>query len=148
MTFAWNLPSIGAIQRTNVILVAITAAMLAYFVSAQAALGCILGGAVVIANLFALAVLGSLALAVASGGASSAAKFGTLAIPLKLFVVVGLVYLVFTRALIDGLGFGFGVLTQMTAIIIETGRASLRGGVDMRAEPVPSASGEDTCQSQ
>jgi hypothetical protein len=25
------------------------------------------------------------------------------------------------------MGFGFGVLTQMAAIIIETGRASLRG---------------------
>ncbi len=128
MTFTWNMPTIGAIQRTNVILVAITAALLAYFVSPQAAFGCILGGAVVIANLFALAILGRVALAVASGGASSAARLGTLAIPLKLFLVVGLIYLVFTHAHIDGLGFGFGVLTQMTAIIIETGRASLRAG--------------------
>ena len=57
----------------------------------------------------------------------AAAKLGALAIPLKLFIIVGLVYLVFTRAHIDGMGFGVGVLTQMAAIIIETGRASLRG---------------------
>jgi hypothetical protein len=121
------MPSIAAIQRTNVILIAIVAIALGYFASPQAALGCILGGAVVVANLFALSLIGRVALAVASGGASSAAKFGTLAIPLKLLLVAGLVYLVFTRAHIDGIGFGFGVLTQMTAIIIETGRALLRG---------------------
>ncbi len=126
MTISWNLPTIGAIQRTNVILVAITALLLAYFVSQQAAIGCLLGGAVVIANLFALAILGRLALAVASGGASAGAKLGTLAIPLKLFILVALVYLVFTHAHIDGMGFGLGVLTQMTAIIIETGRAVVR----------------------
>ncbi len=126
MTITWNLPTIGAIQRTNVVLVAITALLLEYFASRQAAVGCLLGGAVVIANLFALAILGRLALAVASGGASAAAKLGTLAIPMKLFILVGLVYLVFTRAHIDGMGFGLGVLTQMTAIIIETGRAVVR----------------------
>ena len=127
MNLPWNMPTIAAIQRTNVILVAIVTALLAYFVSPQSAVGCILGGAVVIANLFALAILGRVALAVASGGASSAAKLGTLAIPLKLFLVIGLIYLVFTRAHIDGLGFGFGVLTQMTAIIIETARAQMHG---------------------
>jgi hypothetical protein len=127
MNPSWNMPTIAAIQRTNVVLIAITAALLGYFVTQQAAVGCILGGAVVVANLFALAIIGRLALAVASGGASAAAKLGTIAIPMKLFIVIGLIYLVFTRAHIDGLGFGFGVLTQMTAIIIETARASMRG---------------------
>ena len=84
------MPTIGAIQRTNVILVAITAGVLAIFGSPQAAIACILGGAVVIANLFVLAILGRLALAVASGGASSAAKLGTLAIPFKLLIFIGL----------------------------------------------------------
>ncbi len=46
---------------------------------------------------------------------------------MKLLIVVGLVYLIFTRARVDGMGFGVGVLTQMAAIIIETGRASLLG---------------------
>ena len=133
MSLSWSMPTILAIQRTNVLLVAIVTALLAYFVSPQSALGCILGGAVVIANLFALAIIGRVALAVASGGRSSAAKLGTLAIPLKLFIVISLIYLVFTRAHIDGLGFGLGVLTQMTAIIIETGRASLRGRLSSAA---------------
>jgi hypothetical protein len=145
MKLSRNLPSIGAIQRTNAILVAITSAILGFFVSSQAALGCVLGGAVVIANLFILAALGKTALAVAAGGSSAGAKLGMLAMPLKLFIVVGLVYLVFTRAHIDGLGFGFGVLTQMAAIIIETGRASLGRGALTRPHD---ASGEATCQNQ
>ena len=127
MMLSSNWPTIAAIQRTNAVLIAITSALLGIFYSPRAAVGCVLGGAVVMANLFALAIIGRLALAVASGGTSSAAKFGTLAIPLKLFVVIGLIDLAFTRVHIDGLGFGFGVLTQMTAIIIETARTSLRG---------------------
>jgi hypothetical protein len=86
------------------------------------------GGAVVIANLWILSALGGLLLAASSAGVSgAAAKLSALAIPLKLFIIVGVVYLIFTRARIDGMGFGIGVLTQMAAIIIETGRASLRG---------------------
>jgi len=127
VTLFGNIPSIAAIQRTNVILAASAATLLGCFVSTQSAIGCVLGAAVVIANLFALAIIGRLALGVASSGASSAARLGALAIPLKLFLVVGLIYLVFSRAHIDGLGFGIGVLTQMTAIIIETGRALVRG---------------------
>jgi len=127
MTLPGNMPTIAAIQRTNAVLIVVTSALLGALYSPAAGLGCVLGGAVVMANLFVLAIIGRLALAVASGGASSAAKFGTLAIPLKMFVVIGLIYLVFTHVAIDGLGFGFGVLTQMTAIIIETGRAFLRG---------------------
>ncbi|MFZ1887353.1 MAG: hypothetical protein WAU33_04925 [Candidatus Binataceae bacterium] len=128
MKFGWAVPSITAIQRTNVLLVALTAATLAYFVSTSAAIGCMLGGAVVIANLWVLAALGRLVLAAAGAGISgNAARLGAAAIPLKLLIVVGIVYLAFTRAHIDGLGFGFGVLTQLAAIIIETGRASLAG---------------------
>ncbi|HUY38058.1 MAG TPA: hypothetical protein VMV13_04475 [Candidatus Binataceae bacterium] len=128
MTLGWAVPTIAAIQRTNVLLVALTAAALAYLVSINSAIGCMLGGAVVIANLWILAALGRLVLAAAGAGISgNAARLGAAAIPLKLLIVVGLVYLAFTRAHIDGLGFGFGVLTQLAAIIIETGRASLAG---------------------
>jgi hypothetical protein len=128
MTFSWSIPTIASIQRTNFILVVISASILALFASAPVALGCMIGGAVVIANLWILSALGGLLLAASSAGVSgAAAKLGALAIPLKLFIVVGLVYLIFTRARIDGMGFGIGVLTQMAAIIIETGRASLRG---------------------
>jgi hypothetical protein len=128
MTSSWSIPTIASIQRTNFILVVISASILALFASAPAALGCMIGGAVVIANLWILSALGGLLLAASSAGVSgAAAKLGALAIPLKLFIIVGLVYLIFTRVRIDGMGFGIGVLTQMAAIIIETGRASLRG---------------------
>ncbi len=126
--FSGAMPAISSIQRTNAVLVAVSAAILALFASTHAAIGCVLGGAVVIANLWILSALGSLVLAASGAGISGmAAKLGALAIPLKLLIVVGLVYLVFTRARVDGMGFGVGVLTQMAAIIIETGRASVRG---------------------
>jgi hypothetical protein len=128
MTLSWSIPTIASIQRTNFILVVISSSILALFASASVALGCMIGGSVVIANLWILSALGGLLLAASSAGVSgAAAKLGALAIPLKLFIIVGLVYLIFTRARIDGMGFGIGVLTQMAAIIIETGRASLRG---------------------
>jgi hypothetical protein len=128
MVFSWSIPTIASIQRTNFVLVIATAAILDLFASTQVAIGCLLGGAVVIANLWILSALAGLLLAASRAGVSGgAAKLGALAIPLKLFIIVGLVYLVFSRARIDGMGFGFGVLTQMAAIIIETGRASLRG---------------------
>ena len=128
MTLSWSIPTIASIQRTNFILVVVSSSILALFASAPVALGCVIGGSVVIANLWILSALGGLLLAASSAGVSgAAAKLGALAIPLKLFIIVGLVYLIFTRAHIDGMGFGIGVLTQMAAIIIETGRASLRG---------------------
>jgi len=125
---SWSVPAISSIQRTNVVLVAVAAAILALFASPASAIGCLLGGAVVIADLWILAAIGRVLLAAAGAGVSKgAARLGALAIPMKLFIVVGLVYLVFTRARVDGLGFAVGVLTQMAAIIIETGRASVRG---------------------
>jgi hypothetical protein len=127
---SWSVPAISSIQRTNVVIVAIAAAILALFASPASAIGCLLGGAVVIANLWILAAIGRVLLGAAGAGISkSAARLGALAIPMKLFIVVGLVYLVFTRTRIDGMGFGIGVLTQMAAIIIETGRASVRTSV-------------------
>ena len=127
---SWSVPAISSIQRTNVVLVAVSAAILALFASTASAIGCLLGGAVVIANLWILAALGRLLIGAAGAGISKgAARIGALAIPMKLFIVVGLVYLVFSRAHVDGMGFGIGVLTQMAAIIIETGRASVRSSV-------------------
>lgn len=132
------MPTIAAIQRTNVILVIVTAAILAYFYSAASATACVLAGAVVIANLFLLSMLGRVALA-AAGSGGTAAKFGLAALPLKLVLLAGLVYLIFSRWHIDGVGFGLGILTQFTAIIIETGRAAAR-------RPVAPAFPEESCK--
>ena len=119
------MPTIRSIQLTNIVLVFVSAAMMAYFVSFAAAIGCLIGGAIVVANLFLLAALGRFALSAAqqSGGAS---RLGLAALPLKVALVAVLIYVVFARVHIDGLGFALGVLTQVTAIIIETGRTSFR----------------------
>jgi hypothetical protein len=119
------MPTIRSIQLTNIVLVLVAAGAMAGFVSTAAAIGCLVGGAVVVANLFLLAAIGRFALAAArqSGGVS---KAGLAALPAKIALMVGLIYVAFTRIHIDGLGFALGVLTQVTAIIIETGRASLR----------------------
>jgi ATP synthase I chain len=123
-----QIPTIPAIQRTNAILVAVTSIVLFYFDSTAAAIGCLIGGAIVIVNLWVLSLLGAAIFAAAGAGVSgAAAKFGVMAIPLKMLIVVGLVWLIFKRTHVDGVGFALGVLTQMTAAIIETGRASLRG---------------------
>jgi len=120
-----GVPTIRSIQATNLALVAVSAGLLGYFVSLAAAIGCLVGGAVVIVNMFLLAALGRFALSSAerSGGAT---RLGLAALPLKLLLFVGLVYVVFARVHLDGVGFALGVLTQVTAIIIETGRLSFR----------------------
>jgi hypothetical protein len=129
MNWGWAIPEIRSIQRTNILLVAIASTALMVVRSVDASIGCLLGGAVVIANLWLMAAMGRLILAAAGSGISgNAALLGAAAIPLKLLIVVGLVYLAFAHAGIDGLGFGAGVLTQMAAIIIETCRASMRAG--------------------
>src|ERR1039458_239817 len=111
--FSWSIPTISSIHGTTVVLVVVSAAILAWFASTPAAVGCVLGGAVVIANLWILSVLGGLILAASGAGISGvAAKLGALALPLKLLIIVGLVYLVFTRARIDGMGFGGSALAQ------------------------------------
>ncbi len=120
-----SMPTIRSIQLTNLALLVGSVALLMYFVSRAAAIGCLVGGGVVIANMFLLTALGRFALSAArqSRGVST---LGLIALPLKIALVVGLIYIVFARVHIDGLGFALGVLTQVTAIIIETGRTSYR----------------------
>ena len=121
----WGMPSIGGIQRTNITLVLLGVLVLGFFVSRDAAIGCLIGGGIVIANLLALSMLGRLMLTAAAGGSGAGSKLRALAIPLKLLIVITVAYLLFEQVHLDGLGFGLGVLTQMLAVIIETGRASL-----------------------
>ena len=124
LAFSGRMPTLASIQRTNALVLVITAAILAATYTRASAISCLIGGVIVIANLYLLGMLGRFAMAAAEGG-SGGAKLGLMALPLKLLLVVGLVYLLFASFRIDGLGFGLGVLTQLTAIIIETGRAAL-----------------------
>lgn len=124
IAFSGRIPTLASIQRTNVLVLLVTAGILASAYTIASAIACLLGGAVVICNLYLLGMLGRFALAAAEGGGSGA-KLGLAALPLKLLLVAGLVYLLFSSLHIDGLGFGLGVLTQITAIIIETARVAL-----------------------
>ena len=121
-----RIPSIAAIQFTNAVILAMASAVLGHFVSASVAVGCLIGGSVVIANFFILAALGRVMLAAASANAGGLAKLSVVALPLKLVSIAALVYLLFAQTGINGLGFGLGVFTQMIAIIIETGRTAIR----------------------
>lgn len=118
------IPTLAQIQRVNAILLAAAGLLLLMLVSPAASLSCLVGGSFVIANLFVLGWLGRLMLAAAARRGGSA--LGVIAMPLKLLLVGGLIYLVFARTGIDAFGFGVGVATQLVAVIIETCRASIR----------------------
>jgi small-conductance mechanosensitive channel len=116
----FRLPSLSGIQRTSLLLLAFASVVLQLTVSTDASVGCLIGGAVVIANLFILSLIGRLLCAGAAAGSGS--KLGAIAIPLKLLLAAVLVYAVFARFKIDAIGFAVGVSTQVIAILIETAR--------------------------
>jgi ABC-type dipeptide/oligopeptide/nickel transport system permease component len=122
---AWAVPTILGIQRMTVILLAVVALVLLSFISGAAALGCLVGGAVVIANLFALTLIGRWILA-AANRRCGISRLAVVAAPLKLLIIVAVIYLVCTRTRIDIPGFALGVLTQLSAVFVETWRVSSR----------------------
>lgn len=121
----WTVPTIGGIQRVAAVMTAALSLLLLATVSPAAALGCAVGGAVMIANLFLLTFVGRWIIAVAtqSGGAS---RLGIVAAPLKLLFIVTVVAWLLSRTNINVPGFVLGVLTQPAAIFIETWRVSAR----------------------
>jgi hypothetical protein len=134
MNLCFGIPSIGAIQRTNAVLAATLAVVLAVAGMRDLALGCVLGGGIVILNLYLLAILGRILVAAAGASRGSYSRVGVLVLPVKLLVYAGFIYAALRWAKVEparfGMGFGLGVLTQFLAIAIETGRASLRGAVN------------------
>ncbi len=120
-----TLPGIGAIQRTNVIVACLAVLLLLVFRSTAAAMSCFLGAGVVIANLFLLALLVRVLLASANGGAGGGA-LGAIALPLKLILIAGVVYVALYHSGVDGVGFAVGVFTQLVAVLIETARSNLK----------------------
>jgi len=121
---AQAIPTLGDIQRLNAILLAVVGLVLLFVASPAASISCFVGGAFVIANLFVLGWLGRLVIAAAAHGVQS--RLSVIAIPLKLLLLVGLIYLAFAKTGIDGVGFGVGVSTQLVAVLVETARASVR----------------------
>ena len=121
----WAVPTLAGIQRTSAIAAAAAAGILAVAVSPASALACVLGGALMIANLYFLGFIGRMMLAAAreSGGPTS---LGVIAAPLKMLFLVTVVYAIISSGRIDPLGFMAGALTQFAAIFIETWRVSAR----------------------
>jgi hypothetical protein len=119
----WNLPTIAGIQRVTAILAALMALTLAVTLSSSAAIAALLGAAVMMVNLYLLAILGRFILGLAQHG-GSAALGGVLA-PLKMVLIIGLVYVIISSGRVNLPGFAIGLLTQLLAVFIETGRVSL-----------------------
>ena len=123
----WTVPTIAGIQRMTAILALICAGAMLVFVSRRAALSSVIGGGLMIANLYALVVVGKAIAGLAEGGGGVATKIGAAIAPFKMLFFLLVVYLIITRIHADLLGFMAGVLTQFAAIFIETGRVSMRG---------------------
>lgn len=121
----WTVPTIAGIQSVAAVITAALSLLLLAVISPAAALGCAVGGAVMIANLFLLTFVGRWIIAVAtqSGGAN---RLGIVAAPLKLLFIVTVVAWLLSRTSINVPGFVLGVLTQPSAIFIETWRVSAR----------------------
>lgn len=121
----WKVPTIAGIQGMTAMMTATLSVALLATVSTAMAVGCAVGGAVMVANLFLLAFVGRWIVAVAtqSGGAS---RLGIVAAPLKLLFIVTVVAWLLSRTNINVPGFVLGVLTQPGAIFIETWRVSAR----------------------
>lgn len=119
-----SVPTIESIQRTTLIVGGLVAAVLLIKVSPASALGCILGAVLMVANLYALTwtVRSMFAIARQAGGVSG---LGLIVAPLKMFLLVGIAYLVIESDRVNLPGFIVGTLTQFAAIFIEVGRASL-----------------------
>jgi hypothetical protein len=123
----WAVPTIAGIQRTTAFLTTGFAALLLGFVSQNAALGCAIGGALMLANLFVLTIVGRAIVALAQGGRVGAV--GAILAPLKLLIFVAVVYLIMTSMHLNLAGFTIGALTQFLAIFIETWHASTRAAL-------------------
>ncbi len=126
---AWAVPRIGGIQRTTAVLVAVASIALLAAGHRAAALGCAVGGAVMIVNLFLLEWVGRWIVAVATdvGGAS---RVGIVAAPMKLLFIIGVVALLIGRTNIDVPGFALGLAIQSGAILLETWRVSGRDSAE------------------
>jgi hypothetical protein len=122
-----TMPTISGIQRTTGIVAAIATVMLAIFASSAAALSCVVGAALMIGNLFLLTIVGRAIVALAQGGTGN--KAGVILAPMKLFLFVGVVYILVAYTHLNLTGFMIGALTQIVAIFAETWRAAARGNL-------------------
>jgi hypothetical protein len=129
----WNIPPLSGIQRGTAIVTVALAAALAVLASFHAAIACLFGGTLMMANLFLLAIIGRAILGLARNGGAS--LVGVVLAPFKLLLFAAVVYLLITRLDLDLLGFAVGATAQLLAIVIETGRVSLESAALHVEEP-------------
>lgn len=132
MKFA--VPTIGGIQRTNAMIAAVATLVLLAVRSAPVAIGCAVGAALMIGNLWALAAVGRAIIAMAQGGA--AGKAGLVLAPFKLFLFAGIVYILIAYTQVNLEGFVLGAFTQIVAIFVETWHAATRAAEESEEQKV------------
>jgi hypothetical protein len=121
------LPTVGEIQRTTIVAAVLCAIVLLAGVSVASATSCILGAALMVANLSALSwtVQMTFGLAHQAGGATA---LGLIVAPLKMLLLAAIVFWIIESQRVNVAGFIAGTLTQFVAIFIEIGRASIWSG--------------------
>ena len=123
------LPTVGEIQRATIIVALLSATVLLVGVSAGSAASCMLGALLMVANLSALgwSVQTTFGLARQAGGATA---LGLIVAPLKMLLLVTIVFLIIESRRVNVAGFIAGTLTQFVAILIQVGRLSIWSGPD------------------
>ncbi|MCL5044635.1 MAG: hypothetical protein M1336_05045 [Deltaproteobacteria bacterium] len=116
---ARTIPTVAGLQSSTAIVLVAVSGLLFWLWSGPAAVACLVGGLLVMVNLYLLSVLGRMVLGAAAGGRG---KFALAVIPLQMVVLLGLVYILLGRARLNALGFALGVSTQVAGICLEVGR--------------------------
>jgi hypothetical protein len=116
---------ITAIQRSTLLIAVVIATFLWLVVSKPAAIGYLIGAALISVNLLLLDLIARAVGAIARrrGGATRGA---IMLAPLKMALLIGTIYFVVFRTTLNAAGFAAGLLTQMAAVLIETWRAAPR----------------------
>lgn len=121
----WTLPTVAGIQRATAIAAVVVALAMALTLSSAAALATVLGAAVMMVNLYLLAILGRWILALGDQGGAGGVLGMALA-PFKMVLIIAAVYLIISSGRVNLPGFGAGLLTQFAGVFIETWRVSAR----------------------
>ncbi len=109
-------------MRTTALAGAVAAVALWRLVSAAAALGCLAGSALMMLNFLLLALIGGAVTGVARGRGAS--RLALALAPLKMLLLMAVVYVLLARFTIDPPGFVAGILTLFAAILIEVWRTA------------------------
>ena len=118
---AQNIPTVAGLQRATGFVLVVASGLLFWLWSRSAGVACLVGGLLVMTNLYLLSLLGRMVLG-AAAAAGGRAKFALAAVPVQMAVLLGVVYILLVRERLNALGFALGVSTQVAGICLEVGR--------------------------